>query len=104
MRYSEGVATDGTVGPPRRVFNSTPEPSIASPSLAPDGRFLAYTERQPGGGVEIFGPGFRPAKDDGKSLVVGERGRVAEEVDELVFLGVRRRSESIDGRANPSRS
>ncbi len=40
VRYSE-VAADGTVGPPRRVFNSTPEPSIGYPSLAPDGRFLA---------------------------------------------------------------
>jgi Tol biopolymer transport system component len=36
------------------VFKNTPEPNVGSPSLSPDGRFLAYAERQPSGGVEVF--------------------------------------------------
>jgi hypothetical protein len=87
VRYSE-VATDGTVGPPRRVFNSTPEPSIGSPSLAPDGRFLAYTERQPGGGVEIFLTRFPTGEGRWQVSRGGGAGPVwPREVDELVFLG-----------------
>jgi Tol biopolymer transport system component len=53
LRYSE-LSADGSVGPASRVFKNDPEPSIRSPSLAPDGHFLAYEQGQPGGGVEVF--------------------------------------------------
>jgi eukaryotic-like serine/threonine-protein kinase len=87
VRYSE-IAADGTVGPPRRVFNSTPEPSIGYPSLAPDGRFLAYTERLPGGGVEIFMTRFPTGEGRWQVSRGGGDGPVwRKEVDELVFLG-----------------
>jgi len=87
VRYSE-VSADGTVEPPRRVFKSTPEPSIGSASLSPDGRFLAYAERQPGGRVEVLmtqfptGEGRWQVSRDGGSQPVWTR-----ETGELIFVG-----------------
>ena len=87
VRYFE-VAADGTGGPPRRVFNSAQEPNVRAPSLAPDGRFLAYTERQPSGGVEIFithfpsGEGrWQVSRGGGDEPVWATKG------GELIFLG-----------------
>jgi hypothetical protein len=87
LRYSE-LSPDGTVGPPRRVFKNDPEPSIGSPSLAPDGHFLAYEQRQPGGGVEIFMTRF--PNGEGQWQISRGGGTVplwARNTGELFFVG-----------------
>jgi serine/threonine protein kinase len=86
LRYSE-LSADGTVGPPRRVFNSTPEPSIGSPRPAPDARFLAYVERPAGGAVEVFLTQFPTGAGRWQvSRGGGDRPVWAREAAELIYL------------------
>lgn len=87
LRYSE-LSADGTVGLPRRVFKNTPEPSIGSPTLAPYGRFLAYAERQPDGGVEVFMTQFPTGAGRWQISRGGGDGPVwARDAAEVIFLG-----------------
>jgi eukaryotic-like serine/threonine-protein kinase len=87
VRYSE-VAADGTIGPPRPVFKATPEPSVGSPRLSPDGRLLAYTEGQPSGGAEIFMTQFPTGEGRWQiSRGGGSEPVWARETGELIFIG-----------------
>jgi hypothetical protein len=87
VRYSE-VAADGTIGPPRPVFKMTPEPSVGSPRLSPDGRFLVYAEAQPGGRTEIFMTQFPSGEGRWQiSRGGGDEPVWAREAGELIFIG-----------------
>jgi Tol biopolymer transport system component len=87
VRYSE-VSANGTLGPPRRVFKNTPEPDISSPSLAPNGYFLSYDQRQQGGSVEVFMTDFPSGEGRWQiSRGGGTRPVWAGEAGELIFVG-----------------
>jgi hypothetical protein len=53
LRYSE-VLPDGSLGPATGVLKSTPEPLVLAAALSPDGNFVAYAERQPDRGLDVF--------------------------------------------------
>lgn len=87
VRYSE-VQADGTLGPPRRVFKTTPEPGIYSPSLAPNGQFLSYEQREQGRGVGIFMTHFPTGEGRWQiSRGGGTRPVWARESGGLIFVG-----------------
>jgi hypothetical protein len=87
LRYSE-VSADGSVGPPRRLFTSDPEPRIGSSSLAPSGNFLAYDQGQPGGGVEVFLARFPTGEGRWQISRGGGTGPLwARDTGELFFIG-----------------
>jgi hypothetical protein len=52
LRYAD-VMPDGSIGPPRTIFQGTPEPDIHGFVLSPDGQLLAYLEVTPNG-EELF--------------------------------------------------
>jgi Tol biopolymer transport system component len=53
LRYSV-ISPDAVAGSAIALFKRTPEPAIYSVRFSPDGRYLAYVERQPGGALEVF--------------------------------------------------
>jgi hypothetical protein len=87
LRFTE-LSADGRPGQTRRVFNGTPEPSVESASVSPDGRLLAFAERQPDGGFEVFLTRFPGG--DGRWQVSSGGGRQpmwTRQSGELMFVG-----------------
>jgi Tol biopolymer transport system component len=53
LRYAT-IGTDGVVSSARPLFTSSPEPEGIGPTFSPDGRLLAFVERQSSGNMEVF--------------------------------------------------
>ena len=87
IRYSV-LDANGAAGPPERLFTTPSEPNAAGTArLSPDGRFLAYTERQPSGEFEIFVTGFPSGEGRWQISTGGGRTpRWIRETNELVFV------------------
>ena len=61
LRYAN-VLSDGTFGPPQRLFTTDDEPNVATFDLSTDGRLIAYTVVTAGSEPEIFLTQFPSAK------------------------------------------
>jgi hypothetical protein len=53
LRYA-ALGADGTIGPPQKIFDASPEPNIRDFALSPDGQLLAYVELTAAGQTELF--------------------------------------------------
>jgi Tol biopolymer transport system component len=53
LRYAT-IGANGEFSRPVPLFKSSPEPDAGGPTFSPDGRFIAYVERQPSGNMEVF--------------------------------------------------
>jgi dipeptidyl aminopeptidase/acylaminoacyl peptidase len=86
LRYSV-LSPQGAVGPGTALIKRTPEPSIHGVRFSPDGRYLAYVERQPGGAMELFVTSF--PSGDGRWQVSNGGGRtpIWTTSGELFFAG-----------------
>jgi Tol biopolymer transport system component len=86
LRYSI-LSPQSAVGPGTALIKRTPEPSIHGVRFSPDGRYLAYVERQPGGAMELFVTSF--PSGDGRWQVSngGARTPIWTTSGELFFAG-----------------
>jgi serine/threonine-protein kinase len=86
QRYAD-LAADGTLGPPQRIFSTSPEPDARQGRVSPDGRLLAFTERTYSGLMEVqlttfpSGEGRWPVSNGGGRSPVWSRS------GELFFVG-----------------
>jgi Tol biopolymer transport system component len=73
LRYAT-VGANGEVAAPSVLFKSN-EPDAQGPTFSPDGRLLAYVERQPSGNMEVFVTRF--PSGDGRLQISAGGGRAA---------------------------
>jgi Tol biopolymer transport system component/predicted Ser/Thr protein kinase len=84
LRYAT-VSADGQVSTATPLFTSS-EPEAAGPTFSPDGRLLAYVERQPSGNMEVFVTRFPSGEGRLQVSVGGGRAPLWGANGELFFL------------------
>jgi len=84
LRYAT-VSSDGQVSKATPLFASS-EPEAAGPTFSPDGRLLAYVERQPSGNMEVFITRFPSGEGRLQVSVGGGRAPLWGANGELFFL------------------
>jgi serine/threonine-protein kinase len=87
LRYA-ALDAGGTAGPEQRLFKSDPEPNVVPPArVSPDGSFVAYTERQPSGDLDVFVTRF--PSGEGRWQISTGGGRTTQwvrDANELMFV------------------
>jgi hypothetical protein len=85
LRYAT-IDANGGLSAAAALFRSSPEPNASAPALSPDGRFIAYVERQPSGNSEVVVTRFPSGDGRWQISAGGGRAPVWAGNGELFFL------------------
>jgi hypothetical protein len=85
LRYAT-VGGNGELSPAVPLFKSSPEPDAVAPTFSPDGRLIAYAERQSSGNMEVFVTRFPSGEGRLQVSAGGGRAPVWAANGELFFL------------------